>query len=108
MLLAIKKPGERLEVVMLEQNPDLDYYQKIVGGYIESHDLETDSGLFVTFYCNEEGKLENLPYNFDLCRKGYKYDEACGTVVFVGEPDEEGQTVGLTPEDLKALQSHFS
>jgi hypothetical protein len=43
--------------------PDLDLYQRIVGGNITSVDGRTDGGQTVIFYVNDDGIAEQLPVN---------------------------------------------
>lgn len=53
----------------------LDTFQRLVGGYIETVTLGADW----TVVCNEEGRLEGLPYNMELCGVDF-----VGTIVLVG------------------------
>lgn len=69
----IKEPGKAPEIKTITN--DLGTLQSIVGGYIETVTLASD---FVII-CNEDGKLWNLPYNFDFGGQSF-----VGTVVFAG------------------------
>ena len=73
----------------------LESLQSIVGGYIEAFPLNGFDEF--DFYCNEEGKLEGLPFNpimLGVC----DYDIICGNVA-VCKHDDEGETLGLTDEE---------
>jgi hypothetical protein len=99
--MLIFKPGvtdpKRID---LTKPPTASTLHKIVGGYIElvphfeSIGLDGDSFSCVAF-CNEEGKLLNLPYN-DAATKAWHFDLAplvtsdvlVGNVVIVFGDDE--------------------
>jgi hypothetical protein len=70
------------------------------GGYIQS--VYFSNG--VSMYCNEEGKMNGLPYNHKataLWTKDYgQTDLISGNVVLVGEPDDEGDDQGLTQSQI--------
>lgn len=76
---------------------DLDTLSEIVDGFIEY--------VFVTYgvhaYCNEEGKLDGLPFNIEATRLagGLGVDVLCGTVVFLGD-GEDGEEGDLPAEWL--------
>ncbi len=57
MKVIIKQPGKEPEVAEIENT--LPALQRAVGGYIETVTLATDCCII----CNEEGRLEGLPYN---------------------------------------------
>jgi len=61
--IVIKSTGEVIRKD-LEKLPTLDELQKVVGGYIEliPH-FETYLGEKCIALCNEDGKLNNLPFN---------------------------------------------
>ena len=69
----IKEPGKAPEIKTITN--DLGTLQSIVGGYIETVTLASD----LVIICNEEGKLWNLPYNFDFGGQSF-----VGTVVIAG------------------------
>lgn len=50
--------------------------------------------------CNEEGKLEKLPYNFTLGN-----DYIAGTVFFIGNNEPEFR--GLTDEEIEKIKEWF-
>lgn len=85
---------------------ELKVLQSAVGGWIEAVDL-TDK---LTMYVNEEGKLDAFPIinavgNAYFAKVfGEGVDRIVGDVVFTGGLDEEGDTLGLTEEQVKVLK----
>jgi hypothetical protein len=71
-----------------------------VGGWIECVGLSPDADMWV----NEEGKLDKLPQNpigTALWADKYGYsDIIVGNIIITGGVDEEGDTVGLTEEQV--------
>ena len=67
------KPHEHPEVYMLKNT--LEAMQEAVGGYIETVTLAADCCII----CNEEGRLEGLPYNLTFCGVSF-----VGTILVVG------------------------
>jgi len=79
---------------------ELEQLQAAVGGYIQAVNLSDD----ITLWCNEEGKIMNLPHNpiaQVLWDKffGANTDLIVGDVVITGGADDEGKTVGLSSEN---------
>lgn len=78
----------------------LDPMQSLVGGYIENVTLEEGVGLI----CNEEGKLKSLPLN--------RYVEELRDTIrgpfFISRYNDEGETVDVTPEDVKKYTEKFA
>lgn len=62
ILVIIKEPGKDPRTDPLFDNT-LEAFQEAVGGYIETVTVATDICLVV----NEEGRIQNLPYNLTLC-----------------------------------------
>lgn len=60
MKVIIKRIDQKPEVTEIENT--LEAMQNVVGGYIET--IHVRSGCMML--CNEEGRLQNLPYNFTL------------------------------------------
>lgn len=84
-----------------------DSYQLLrdaVEGYIECVHL---SSLGVDMWLNEEGKLIGLEPNalatYLFLREFNTLDVIMGNVIFTGGADEEGETLGLTEEQLQKL-----
>jgi hypothetical protein len=81
----------------------LDYLQTAVKGWVQAVDLQ---GAFagITIWVNEEGKFdESLALNTGATfiweqSFGYGTDFIKGNAVFTGGTDDEGDTLGLSPE----------
>ena len=69
----IKEPGK--PAYEKEIDNDLRSLQKIVGGYIETVTLCED----LTIICNEEGRIDGLPYNCDIMGVSF-----VGTIIIAG------------------------
>ena len=74
----IKEPGQRPRVTKIENS--LSALQEAVGGYIETVTLAKDCCII----CNEEGRLQGLPYNLKF--GGISF---VGTILFVGVAGDE-------------------
>lgn len=104
--LAITTLGE---VTIIDLNEgSLEKLQKAVGGYVQAIDLSEG----VTMWCNEEGKMMSLPHNpfgqafwevaFPVSEFG-RTDYIVGDIVLTGGADDEGDTLGLTSEEIDEL-----
>ena len=78
----------------------LDPMQSLVGGYIENVTLEEGVGLI----CNEEGKLKDLPLN----RRVEELNDVIRGPFFISRYNDEGETVDVTPEDIKKYTEKFA
>ncbi len=78
MKVIIKEPGQRPRVTEIENS--LSALQQAVGGYIETVTLAEDCCII----CNEEGRLQGLPYNLTFCGVSF-----VGTILFVGVAGDE-------------------
>ena len=78
MKVILKEPRKTPEWVEIENS--LEELQRIVDGYIETVTVATD----VCIICNEEGRLNDLPYNCTLL--GVQF---FGNIVVVGVDDDE-------------------
>ena len=87
----IKEPHEPAREELIENT--LDAFQRLVGGYIETVTLGADW----TVVCNEEGRLEGLPYNMELCGVDF-----VGTIVLVGV---KGESFADFPASLERLKN---
>lgn len=104
--LAITTLGEATFIDLSEGS--LEKLQKAVGGYVQAVDLS--EGL--TMWCNEEGKMMSLPHNpfgqafwevaFPLSEYG-RTDYIVGDIVLTGGADDEGDTLGLTSDEIEEL-----
>jgi hypothetical protein len=88
---------------------DLDTLQGIVGGLIEPIGPEDDAYGDWRAYCNEEGKVYGLRYNPVATRQAAAMgwpgvdegDFLVGTVVFVGDYDQDGDLTDVPDPVLK-------
>ena len=78
MKAIIKEPGKKPRITEIENN--LAALQEAVGGYIETVTLAEDCCII----CNEEGRLQGLPYNLTFCGISF-----VGTILFVGVAGDE-------------------
>ena len=78
MKVVIKEPGQKPRITEIENN--LSALQAAVGGYIETVTLAEDCCII----CNEEGRLQGLPYNLTFGGMSF-----VGTVLFVGVAEDE-------------------
>ena len=61
----------------------------------------------VTMYANEDGKRDDLPFNFlaTILSGLWPQDYVVGDVVLVGAPNAEGDDQGLPDEVIQAVRS---
>jgi hypothetical protein len=81
---------------------------RAVGGMIEAVTLP--SGL--TLWVNEEGKMNGLPVNEYATRLfdsafGSGIDIIVGNAIITGGADDEGETLGLTDEEVSILVANL-
>lgn len=93
----IKKPGEPAYEAWIAN--ELETLQQWVGGYIETYALSYSPAVIAI--CNEEGKLEGMPYNCRLAGEHF-----VGTIVLVGI-DEEGDEFDTVPIGLKTAMAFW-
>ena len=102
--LVVKTTGEK-EVVEFSNENALSVLQAGVGGYIEMVSLSEE----LTLWVNEEGKLVDLPHNFfgqflwDNFLPVHQEDYIVGDIVLTGGADEEGNTLGLSEQQLEII-----
>ena len=94
----IVKPNELPEVSMIPNT--LEAKQKIVGGYIEY--AYNDKYSDVVFICNEEGKINGLPFNRCLGE-----DIIAGDFLIVGDNSEIGEDISLTDIQINKYKTVF-
>ncbi len=75
----IKRPDEEYGHVCYISD-SLENLQKTVEGYVESLTISPK----LVMLCNEEGKIMNLPFNFNIPN-----DFIVGTVIICGRKDDE-------------------
>ena len=78
MKVIIKEPGQCPRETEIENS--LSTLQQAVGGYIETVTFAEDCCII----CNEEGRLQGLPYNLTFCGVSF-----VGTILFVGVAGDE-------------------
>jgi hypothetical protein len=97
--LAIKTTGEVTELDLTSDS--LTTLQTAVDGWVQAVEVATD----LTMWCNEEGKMFGLahnPYAQFMWDKAYgaHTDYIVGDIVLTGGADSEGDTLGLTDEQV--------
>ena len=88
----IKDPGKKPRCVNISNT--LENLQKTVGGYIETVTIASD----MVIICNEEGRLQDLPYNCNVCGIDY-----VGTIIFCGVSEDEFCDVPVEYKVLKGM-----
>lgn len=94
MKVIIKQPGKEPEVAEIENT--LPGLQRAVGGYIETVTLADDCCII----CNEEGRLEGLPYNLTFCGVS-----SVGPILVVGVDEDE--FTSLNDRQIDLLLKHL-
>lgn len=93
MKVIMVNPNERAYVTDITHT--LDEMQRVVGGYIEAIYPFDDP---VAIICNEEGKINSLPYNRALrTPMGDMYDVICGPFFICGLTEDDFTDI---PDDL--------
>lgn len=102
--LQVKTSGEVTELDLTSDS--LTTLQTAVGGWVQAIDLASD----LSMWCNEEGKLTGLPHNpyaqfmWDKVF-GAHTDYIVGDIVLTGGTDSEGETIGLTQEQVDIIKA---
>lgn len=102
--LQVKTTGEVTELDL--SSDSLQTLQTAVGGWVQAIDLASD----LSMWCNEEGKLTGLPHNpyaqfmWDEVF-GAHTDYLVGDIVLTGGTDSEGETIGLTQEQVDIIKA---
>lgn len=94
----VKKPDELYGHVCHISN-SLQNLQKTVGGYIETVYLTDD----VVIICNEEGLLQNLPFNMKLHDQ-----QLVGTIIVCGVEGDELTDLGINFDEWKYVVDIFN
>lgn len=102
--IKIDTQGNTTELDLDAPEGSLKVLQNAVGGWVQAIDLNHE----VTMWINEEGKLDGLPLNFHgtmfwSARFGLGTDEIVGDIVLTGGTDDEGDTLGITPDVEKTI-----
>lgn len=98
--------SDKLQIVIVEPDKkpykaiidnELEAFNKIVGGYLELIPIgRTKKGAKVAIHVNEEGKLEDLPFNRNIVG----FDILVGTF-FITAFNLEGDYISLTNEEAE-------
>lgn len=102
--LAVTTEGV-ISVITATNEDSLSKLQEAVGGWVQAIDLSDT----LSIWCNEEGKLINLPHNpyaqviWDEVF-GAHTDYIVGDVVFTGGTDDEGYTLGISDEQEQRVR----
>jgi hypothetical protein len=101
-VIIIKATGDT-EVKELDKI-DYDFLNQTCGGWIQ----HISFGNGVAMYCNEEGKIDGLPYNHKATSIWVNTygdtDLISGDVVIVGDLDDEGEDSGLTADQISHIE----
>lgn len=85
---------------------EYQYLNTAVAGWIQCVDLD-EALEGVTIWVNEEGKMEGLPYNALatlVWETSYGFtDVIVGNAVLTGGTDDDGETLGLTDEQVAKI-----
>jgi hypothetical protein len=104
--IQITTDGTLTELDLDAPEGSLKVLQTAVGGYVQAIDLNPN----VTMWVNEEGKLDGLPLNFHgtmfwAASYGFGTDQIVGDIVLTGGVDDEGDTLGLSPEAEEVIRT---
>lgn len=99
----------------VDHDLSLKSLQTNVGGCIEPAftipspiDSRRAEGIALTGYVNEEGLLERLPVTVALrIAPDYGYTPMAGNMIIVGLNQRDGETVGLSDEELDWLEKRL-
>jgi len=90
-----------------EIDPGLKSMQKVVGGLIQAIYPYDEP---VALICNDEGKLQGLPYNRALRdpKTWEIYDAVAGTFFLCGAPADSGDFTSLSDEQMEMCKKRFA
>lgn len=107
--LNIKTTGDVIELdLSIESDLSIDSLQILqtaVNGWVQAVNLAND----LSMWCNEEGKIHGLahnPFAQFMWDKAYgaHTDYIVGDIVLTGGTDDEGETLGLTDEQVAIIK----
>ena len=110
--VVIKMPFEDAKVIELADASSYESFCNLktqVGiNYAESISFAFDDTIIG--FCDEEGKLKDLPINFDLTdRYGNVIDVICGGVFFLGvDQMDESDTCGLSDGQITKIMDYLN
>lgn len=104
---AVIRTTGAVELHEVSEEAESDFLTEAVGGWFQCVPLERNLRGFY-LWCNEEGKLEDLPINpvaTGLWIISYgPTDTICGDVVITGGVDGNGDTLGLSEAEIDKLE----
>lgn len=89
ILCLVKEPAKPIKFA--EVDNDLHALQDLVGGFIEVHTLNDH----IAVICNEEGRLQNLPYCCSIAGLHF-----VGPVVYIGVKEDEFASLWMSLEEI--------
>ena len=108
---AVIKVDGSMEFHDVAPEKEYDFLSGAVGGWIQSVSLRKELEGF-DLYCNEEGKLNGLPVNWTatyIWEMSYgQTDVIVGDVVLTGGADDEGETLGLSQEQMDKITAFLA
>ena len=93
------KPNKLPEEITFDNS--LEKKQELVEGYIEY--AYSDDFPDVAFICNEEGKINGLPYNRDI-----GHDIIAGNLIIISSNVEDGEDVSLSDKQIEKYKKIFN
>ena len=93
------KPNKLPEEITFDNS--LEKKQELVEGYIEY--AYSDDFPDVVFICNEEGKINGLPYNRDI-----GHDIIAGNFIIISSNVEDGEDVSLSDKQIEKYKKIFN
>ena len=93
------KPNKLPEEITFHNS--LEKKQELVEGYIEY--AYSDDFPDVAFICNEEGKINGLPYNRDI-----GHDIIAGNFIIISSNVEDGEDVSLSDKQIEKYKKIFN
>ena len=94
----VKRPDEKVGHIEEIEN-ELESFQDIVEGYIEEVFLSSS----LVFICNEEGKINGLPYNRDI-----GHDIIAGNFIIISSDVENGEDKSLSDKQIEKYKKIFN
>lgn len=97
-------PGGVVESIGFDSATELSQLQAAVGGYVQAVNLNRNT----TLWCNEDGRMLNLPTNAAATQLWQKLrpdtaDTVRGSVVVTGGTDGSGESLPVAPETEAAI-----
>lgn len=93
------KPNKLPEEITFDNS--LEKKQELVEGYIEY--AYSDDFPDVAFICNEEGKINGLPYNRNI-----GHDIIAGNFIIISSNVEDGEDVSLSDKQIEKYKKIFN